>query len=70
MIIIIIIIIKHSEINNSNLANQQQQKKAVKLTEDANPVIQVIISGLIHQEDCEVNNEIASINNQLEYCNS
>ena len=33
--------------------------------------IQVIISGLMHREDLEVNDEIVSINNQLEsYCNS
>ena len=46
-------------------------KKVVKLIEDTNPDIQVIISGLIRREDREVNDEIASINNQLEsYCNS
>ena len=33
--------------------------------------IQVLISGLMHREDLEVNDEIVSINNQLEsYCNS
>ena len=48
-----------------------QQKKVVKLIEDTNSNIQVIISGLMHREDREVNDEIASINNQLEsYCNS
>ena len=48
-----------------------QQKKVVKLIEDTNSDIQVIISGLMHREDREVNDEIASINNQLEsYCNS
>ena len=46
-------------------------KKVVKLIEDTKPAIQVIISGLIHRKDREVNDEIASINNQLEsYCNS
>ena len=41
------------------------------MTEDTNPAIQVIIPGLIHREDREVNDEIASISNQLEsYCNS
>ena len=53
--------------------NQQKKiiKKVVKLIEDTNPVIQVIISGLIHEENREINDEIASISNQLElYCNS
>ena len=46
-------------------------KKVVKVIEDTNSDIHVIISGLIHREDCKVNNEIASINNQLEsFCNS
>ena len=45
-------------------------KKVVKLIEDTNPDIQVIISGLVHREDREVIDEIMSINNQLEsYCN-
>ena len=36
-----------------------------------NPVIQVIISGLIHRDEREVNDGIATISNQLEsYCNS
>ena len=46
-------------------------KKVVKLIEDTNPDIQVIIPGLVHREDREVIDEIMSINNQLEsYCNS
>ena len=38
-------------------------KKVVKLIEDTKPAIQVMISGLIHRKDREVNHEIASINN-------
>ena len=46
-------------------------KKVVKLIEDTNPDIQVLQSGLIHQEDREVNDEIAFINYRLEsYYNS
>ena len=46
-------------------------KNIVKLIGNTNPDIQVIISGLIHREDREVNDGIASINSQLEcYCNS
>ena len=41
-------------------------KKVVKLIEDTNPDIQVLQSGLIHQEDREVNDEIAFINYRLE----
>ena len=32
-------------------------KKVVKLIEDTNPDIQVLLSGLIHQEDREVNDD-------------
>ena len=64
-------IIIHSGSNDVTSDEPTTKKKVVKLTEDVNSVTQVIISGLIHQEDCEVNDEIASINNQLEsYCNS
>ena len=46
-------------------------KKAVNLIDETNPVIQVIKSRLIYREDHEVNDKIASVNNQLEtYCNS
>ena len=61
------VIIIHSGTNH--VTNDKPTKKkieiVVKLIEDANPDIQVIISGLIHGEDCEVNDEIASTNNQL-----
>ena len=66
-------IIIHSGTNDvtNDKPTKKKIKKVVKLIEDTNPAIQVIISGLIHREDREVNDEIASINNQLEsYCNS
>ena len=66
-------IIIHSGTNDvtNDKPTKKKIKKVVKLIEDTNPAIQVIISGLIHREDPEVNDEIASINNQLEsYCNS
>ena len=66
-------IIIHSGTNGAtnDKPTKKKIKKVVKLIEDANPDIQVIISRLIHQEDRDVNDEIACINNQLEsYCNS
>ena len=55
--------------NNKPIKNKT--KKVVKLIEDTNPNIEVIISGLIHRQDHEENDEIASVNNQLEsYCSS
>ena len=66
-------IIIHSGTNDvtNDKPTKKKIKKVVKLTEDTNPDIQVIISGLIHREDREVNDEIASIYNQLEsYYNS
>ena len=66
-------IIIHSGTNGvtNDKPTKKKIKKIVKLIEDANPDIQVIISRLIHQEDLDVNDEIACINNQLEsYCNS
>ena len=61
-------IIIHSETNDvtNNKPTKNETKKVINLIEDTNLYIQVIISGLIHQEDREVNNEIASIINQLE----
>ena len=63
-------IIIHSRTND--VTNDKPTKKkirmVVKLIEDTNPDIQVIISGLIHREDCEVNSETGTINNQLESC--
>ena len=60
-------IIIHSETNDvtNDKPAKKKIKKEVKLIEDTNPDIQVIISGLIHREAREVNDEIASINNQL-----
>ena len=50
---------------NGQMSTRSRQRSIL-----LHPDIQVIISGLIHREDCEVNNEIASISNQLEsYCN-
>ena len=66
-------IIIHSRTNDvaNDKPSENKIKKVVKLIEDMNPVIQVIISGFIHREDREVNDEIASVNYQLEsYCNS
>ena len=66
-------IIIHSGTNDitNDKPTKNEIKKVVKLIEDTNPNIEVIISGLIHREDREENDEIASINNQLEsYCNS
>ena len=66
-------IIIHSGTNDvtNDKPTKKKIKKVVKLIEDTNPAIQVIISGLIHREDREVKDEIASINNHLEsYCNS
>ena len=66
-------IIIPSETNDvtNDKPTKKKIKKVVKVIEDTNSDIHVIISGLIHPEDCKVNNEIASINNQLEsFCNS
>ena len=66
-------IIIPSETNDvtNDKPTKKKIKKVVKVIEDTNSDIHVIISGLIHREDCKVNNEIASINNQLEsFCNS
>ena len=55
-------------VTNSKLSKKKIKK--IKLIGNTNPDIQVIISGLIHRGDREVNDEIASINSQLEcYCN-
>ena len=63
-----------SELITSPRVNYQKKNKIkniAKLIGNTNPDIQVIISGLIHREDREVNDGIASINSQLEcYCNS
>ena len=58
-------IIIHSRTNDitNDKPTKKKIKKEVKLIEDANPDIQVTISGLIHRQDREVNDEIASINN-------
>ena len=48
---------------------KKKKKKVIKQNEYTKPKIQVIISGLIHREDREINDETASISNQLEsYC--
>ena len=63
----------HSGTNDATNGKPTKKKikKVDKLIEDTNPDIQVIISGLIHRENREVKNKIASINNQFEtYCNS
>ena len=67
------VIIIHSGPNDvtNDKPTKKKIKKVVKLIEDTNPAIQVTISGLIHRGDREVNDEIVSINNQLEsYCNN
>ena len=52
-----------------NPQKKKKKKKVIKQIEYTNPEIQVIISGLIHREDREINDETASISNQLEsYC--
>ena len=66
-------IIIHSGSNDvrNDKPTKKKIKKAVKLIEHTNLNIQVILSGLIHREDREINDEISSINNRLEsYCNS
>ena len=59
-------IIIHSGSNDvtNDKPTKNKIKKVVKLIEDTNPNIQVIISGLINRQDREVDDEIASINNQ------
>ena len=60
----------HSGTNDAkNDKPTKKKKKVIKQIEYTNPEIQVIISGLIHREDREINDETASISNQLEsYC--
>ena len=55
------------------MINQKKKKakKVVRLIEDTNPDIQVLLSGLIHREYSEVKDKIEFINNQSEiYSNS
>ena len=66
-------IIIHSGTNDATNGKPTKRKikKVVKLIEDMNPHIQLIILRLIHRQNREVNNETSSVNNQLEsYCNS
>ena len=66
-------IVIHSGTNDitNGKPTKKKIKNVVKLIENMNPPIQVMISGLIQREDRELNDEIASINNQSEpYCNS
>ena len=49
-----------------NQQNRKENKEVATLGEGANPYIYFIISGLIHREDLEVNDETASIDNHLE----
>ena len=61
----------HSGTNDAknDKPTKKKKKKVIKQIEYTNPEIQVIISGLIHREDREINDETASISNQLEsYC--
>ena len=53
-------IIIHFETNDvtNDKPTKKKIKKVVKLIEDTNPDIQVIISGLIRREDREVNDEL------------
>ena len=63
----IIINLRTNDVTNDK-PTKKKIKKVVSLIENTNPDIQVIISGLIHRVDCEVN-WIRSINIQLEsYC--
>ena len=67
------VVIIHSGTNDvtNGKPTKRKVKNIVKLIEDRNPDIQVIISRLINREDREVYDEIASVNNELEtYCNS
>lgn len=53
-------------VNQQNRKERNKENKEVAtLGEGANPYICFIISGLIHREDLEVNDETASINNHL-----
>ena len=55
--------------NDKPTKKKKKKKKVIKQIEYTNTEIQVIISGLIHREDREINDETASISNQLEsYC--
>ena len=61
----------HSGTNDAknDKPTKKKKEKVIKQIEYTNPEIQVIISGLIHREDREINDETASISNQLEsYC--
>ena len=50
---------------------KKEINKVAQLIEEASPDTQIIILGLISQEDRETSHEISSINNQLEaYWNS
>ena len=58
-----------NDAKNDKPTKKKKKKKEIKQIEYTNPEIQVIISGLIHREDREINDETASISNQLEsYC--
>ena len=58
-----------NDAKNDKPTKKKKKKKVIKQIEYTNPEIQVIISGLIHREDREINDETASISNQLEsYC--
>ena len=58
-----------NDAKNDKTPKKKKKKKVIKQIEYTNPEIQVIISGLIHREDREINDETASISNQLEsYC--
>ena len=58
-----------NDAKNDKPTKKRKKKKVIKQIEYTNPEIQVIISGLIHREDREINDETASISNQLEsYC--
>ena len=64
-------IIIYSGTNDKSYPTKKEINKAVQLIDEASPDIQIIISGLISQEDRETSHEISSINNQLEaYWNS
>ena len=58
-----------NDAKNDKPTKKKKKKKVIKQIEYTNTEIQVIISGLIHREDREINDETASISNQLEsYC--
>ena len=58
-----------NDAKNDKPTKKKKKKKVIKQIEYTNTEIHVIISGLIHREDREINDETASISNQLEsYC--